>query len=116
MRARKWKCCNGGVDSKSWPIRGDGRILNRYAAGLFCIPVFAVILVGCGSSSRFQLPDAPPPRKPPPVAQQQGSVIVTPAYAALLPGQTLNFTAHVKGGGAMGWSVNNIAGGNSTVG
>jgi arylsulfate sulfotransferase len=41
---------------------------------------------------------------------------MTPQYAALSPGQTVKFTAHVSGAGGVAWLVNNIAGGSSTLG
>ena len=45
-----------------------------------------------------------------------GSVTVSPQNVGLASGQTQQFTATVVGGGAVAWSVNGVAGGNSTVG
>ncbi len=82
-----------------------------------CVGFFLIVLAGCGSGSNsYQLPEAAPPQQPPPVAQQSGSVTITPQYAALAPGQTTKFAAQVSGGGTVEWLVNNVAGGNASVG
>lgn len=78
--------------------------------------VLSVLLASCGSGPNYQLPEKPPPAQPPPVAQQSGSVTITPQYAALLPGASTKFVAQASGGGALQWMVNNIPGGNSSVG
>ena len=63
-------------------------------------------------------PSAPSanPLQAPPTPQQMGSVTLNPQNVAVSSGQTLQFIASVAGGGALTWSVNGIAGGNSTVG
>lgn len=80
------------------------------------IPVF--FLLGCGAASQVtgppQLPQEPPPQSPPPVPQQAGSVTIDPEYAAMSPGQKLKFSA--GGGGSIAWSVNQVPGGNASVG
>jgi hypothetical protein len=45
-----------------------------------------------------------------------GQVAVSPAIAAITPGQTRQFNATVSAGGAVSWTVDGIAGGNATVG
>jgi hypothetical protein len=50
------------------------------------------------------------------VTISNGAVTLTPKTAALASAQTLQFTASVPGGGAASWTVDGIAGGNSTVG
>jgi arylsulfate sulfotransferase len=77
-----------------------------------------VTAVGCGSSVMPAPPSAPSanPLQAPPTPQQMGSVTLNPQNVAVSSGQTLQFTASVAGGGALTWSVNGIAGGNSTVG
>ncbi|HEV2467545.1 MAG TPA: aryl-sulfate sulfotransferase [Candidatus Sulfotelmatobacter sp.] len=83
-----------------------------------CFGISALCLCSCGGGQnrQYPLPQAPPPPQPPPVAQQSGSVTLSPQYAALSAGQTAKFTANSPAGGSLQWSVNNIAGGNSTVG
>ena len=41
---------------------------------------------------------------------------ISPEYAALSPGQIIKFAASATGGGSIAWSVNNILGGNASVG
>ncbi len=81
------------------------------------IPI--VFLLGCGAASQVsgppQLPQEPPPQSPPPVPQQSGSVIIDPEYAALGTGQVTKFAATASGGSII-WSVNQIPGGNASVG
>ncbi len=76
----------------------------------------AVLLSGCGVTLGAGALSQEPPSNKPPVASQGGGVTMTPAYAALGPGQQVSFHATVAGGGALGWSVDGIADGNSTVG
>lgn len=79
--------------------------------------VLLLILAGCGGGhNSYQLPEAAPPSQPPPVAQQNGTVTISPQYAALSPGQTEKFSAQVAGGGALEWLVNQVPGGNASVG
>jgi arylsulfate sulfotransferase len=88
-----------------------------------CLPL--LLLAGCGvnvkgssGSSTSSPAPPPPPTQPPPVASQSGDVTISPQYAAVLPGGTVQFTASVNAGGAqtIQWLVNGVAGGNSTVG
>jgi len=44
------------------------------------------------------------------------SVVLTPSAATVLVGQTTQFTATVSNSGAVNWSVNGVADGNTTVG
>ena len=68
----------------------------------------SVSLSGTGVSSQ------PPPPPPPPTV----SVAVSPTQAALQVGKTQQFTSSVSGSSntAVTWSVNGVAGGNSTLG
>ena len=43
-------------------------------------------------------------------------IVVTPTGITVLVGQTAQFTATVSNGGAVNWSVNGVANGNTTVG
>ncbi len=78
----------------------------------------ALLLSGCGFWVQGPLPIVviPPPGGPPPTATQNGSITITPQYVALAPGQSVKFTATSSTGGAIAWFVNNIPGGNATVG
>ncbi len=80
-------------------------------------------LAGCSASIKSILPGPapvpaipPPPSNPAPVATQSGSVTITPQYVALAPGQSVQFTATVTGGGELAWFVNSTEGGNSSSG
>ena len=102
------------------------RSTKRYARapwiGLSCL---VLLVVGCAGGAPSSLtatskPPTPPnpssPGQPPPSPQQAGSVTISPQNAAAAPGQSVHFTAVVKGGGAVTWSVNGVAGGNATTG
>ena len=82
------------------------------------IPFF--FLMGCGAASQVaglpKLPQEPPPQSPPPVSQQSGSVTIDPEYTALRPRQVTKFAAVARNGGSIIWSVNQIPGGNPSVG
>lgn len=78
--------------------------------------LLVVLLASCGSGPNYHLPEKPPPAQPPPIAQQSGAVTIKPQYAAIAPGQSLSFGAQSSLGGTLQWMVNNIAGGNSSVG
>lgn len=87
--------------------------LSRFVLALMMVAMFA----SCGSTNHYQLPQAPPPQQPPPTPQQAGSVTIAPQYGALLPGESMPLTAQVGGkAGTVQWSVNNISGGNSSIG
>ncbi len=80
---------------------------------LLCLLMFS----GCGGSSgSTPVPTQPPPGTPPPVATQNGAVTVAPQYAALGQGASLKLQAAGGGSGGVEWFVNDIAGGNATVG
>jgi arylsulfate sulfotransferase len=81
-----------------------------------CLGMSLCLLAACGSANPFQLPQAPPPKQPPPVPQQNGAVRIAPQYAALAPGQTAKFAAQSPAAAALEWLVNNVRGGNSSVG
>ena len=91
---------------------------GRGFLGVLVVAVSAALmgLSGCGVSLGPGVATQKPPTSKPPVASQSGTVTMTPAYAALGPGQTVTFHATVAGAGALQWSVNGIAGGNATVG
>jgi arylsulfate sulfotransferase len=78
--------------------------------------MLAVLLASCGSGPNYSLPEKAPPAQPPPVAQPRGAVTITPQYAAIAPGQSATFVAQSSVAGALQWMVNNIVGGNSSVG
>ncbi|MGA8043882.1 MAG: aryl-sulfate sulfotransferase, partial [Terracidiphilus sp.] len=82
--------------------------------GLFSLLFFA----GCGFWVQGPLPIVviPPPGGQPPSATQNGTITITPQYIALAPGQSFQFTATSSTGGAIAWFVNNVPGGNTTVG
>ncbi len=94
----------------------EKKVRSQWIAAV--IPIF--FLLSCGAASQVagpqQLPQAPPPQSPPPVPQQTGSVTIDPAYAAVSPGQIAKFAASASGGGSIAWSVNQIPGGNASVG
>lgn len=104
---------------------GTSTIFSRPAIrGVVCLWLLSVLfLAGCGASLKDILPVAAPPVAPPPsgaapVATQSGSVTITPQYVALAPGQSVQFTATVSGGGGgqLAWFVNGTAGGSSASG
>lgn len=77
-----------------------------------------VLLAGCGFWVTGPLPIVviPPPGGPPPTSSQHGTITITPQYVALAPGQSFQFTATSSTGGTIAWFVNNVPGGNATVG
>lgn len=89
--------------------------MNKLSTFALCLglPMF---VAGCGGGVNYQLPQAPPPTGPPPLAQQSGSVAVSPQYAALSPGQSATFAAQGPAGASIEWMVNNVPGGNASVG
>jgi hypothetical protein len=72
---------------------------------------FLVVLTGCGGNSGSSSSGPP---------SQISSVSVSPGSVSLVPGQGQSFLAQVQGTGAFSssvtWSVNGVAGGNSTYG
>jgi uncharacterized protein (DUF1800 family) len=74
----------------------------------FLLTALAVITSSCGGGSRTSTPPPPP----------SVTVQVNPSSAQLLTGETQQFNATVSGttNTAVTWSVNGLAGGNSTVG
>lgn len=81
--------------------------------------LLTTFLAGCGylvTPLIPALPQKPPPSGPPPSSTQSGTVTISPRYAALGQGASLQFHGTVAGGTALQWLVNNIAGGNSSVG
>ncbi|HWY53044.1 MAG TPA: hypothetical protein VNZ03_01185 [Terriglobales bacterium] len=75
---------------------------------LACSVTLFVFMVGCSSNKSLATP--PPP--------QSVTVSVSSSVSSVLLGNTLQFTATVTGTSntAVTWSVNSVAGGNSTVG
>ena len=89
-------------------------------AVFFCF-LSAALLTGCNATFRSTglLPESPapnPPGSPPPGAGQSGSLTISPQYAALAPGQSLQFTVTGAGGAAVEWMANGVAGGSSAAG
>jgi hypothetical protein len=81
--------------------------------------LLALLVTGCGVSfgptpTPPQNPVTPPPGGPPPTGGSSGSITLSPQYVALSPGQTTHFTT--TGGSPLTWLVNNVAGGNASVG
>jgi hypothetical protein len=89
-------------------------ILSRRSKSWLIISTLSgASLCGCGGGS-----GSPPP--PPPPVSTITSVTVSPGSASLVVKATQQFTATVQGTGnfstAVGWYVNGVQGGNSTVG
>jgi len=89
-----------------------------------CIPAIALaflFLAGCGVTpgpgATTDQSHNPPPQ-PPPVATQAGSVTISPQYAAVLPGKTIQFHASVNASGSqpIQWLVNGAVGGTAATG
>jgi len=76
----------------------------------YLILAFTILETACGGGSGTTTPPPPP--------QAQVAVSVSPSTAQLLTGETQQFTATVTGSAntSVAWSVNAVAGGNSTVG
>ncbi|HLY53729.1 MAG TPA: aryl-sulfate sulfotransferase [Steroidobacteraceae bacterium] len=96
-----------------WEVRSgsDARFPARILAGLLGL---MAATAGCGGGASHT--PASPPLTPPPVPQQRGSVTVSPQQVALGSAQAQHFTATVTGAGTLVWSVNGIAGGDSSLG
>jgi arylsulfate sulfotransferase len=75
---------------------------------LACLTI-SVFVSGCGSSSAQSSVPTPP-------SPAQVEVLVTPIGAAVTPGNSTQFNATITGDTSVTWSVNGVAGGNSTVG
>ena len=101
---------------------GIRRVCSRggLAAGAACVCLAAALLTGC--SAKIINPDphgtpAPnPPPSPPPGTGQAGSLTITPQYAALAPGQSLQFAVQGANGAQTEWLVNGVAGGSASTG
>jgi arylsulfate sulfotransferase len=85
--------------------------------------VFTSLTLMAGCNAKFQPtgvqlqdPIPNPPTSGPPTASQSGSVTISPKYVVVAPGQTVQFTATVTGGGQTEWFVNETPGGSATVG
>jgi hypothetical protein len=96
----------------------SGRSSNPGSRALHSLAGFCTILVlgicGCGGSG------SQPPPPPPPPQPMISSVSVAPANAIILVKATQQFAANVQGSGnfnpTVNWYVNDVQGGNSTVG
>ncbi len=75
-----------------------------------------IFLEGCGFWVNPAGPQDPPPKGPPPGSGQTGAITISPQYAALAPGQKIQFTAGNTGGAATEWMVNGAVGGSSITG
>jgi len=87
----------------------------------FVVFVSLGLLAGCNgrlqpTGVQLQNPIPDPPTSGPPTAGQSGAVTISPQYVALAPGQTVQFTATVTGGGQTEWLVNETQGGNASLG
>ncbi|MGC2162036.1 MAG: aryl-sulfate sulfotransferase, partial [Silvibacterium sp.] len=92
---------------------------SRAGRAIFTLCLPLVLLAGCGVTpgpGADQSHD--PPAQPPPVATQSGTVTISPQYAAVLPGGTIQFTANVNASGSqpVQWLVNGVAGGSASTG
>lgn len=82
----------------------------------------ALFLAGCGGATfrpTEPLPQGPipgPPSDPPPTASQSGALTISPQYAALAPGQSLQFTVTGAGSAPVEWLVNGVQSGNPAAG
>jgi hypothetical protein len=85
-------------------------------AALLSLPI-AFLASGCGVTQGTVPPPTPSsPTQPAPVAADNGSVTISPQYAAVAPGQKIQFSASSSTGGAIQWLVNGVAGGSSAYG
>ena len=89
------------------------------AALLLCMA--AALLAGCNATivdpgQTHPQPVPNPPPGPPPVTGHGGSLTITPPYAALAPGQSLQFTVHGAGSAQTEWLVNGVTGGSASTG
>ncbi len=80
-----------------------------------------MFLAGCHGVLRpfgqnTQTPVSAPPSGPPPAAGQSGSLVISPQYAALGLGQTMQFAQSGAGGAPVEWLVNGVVGGSSATG
>lgn len=99
---------------------------RRYRTLYWAAALLSLLLMvsGCGvtpgpgssSANPQQPPVQAPPAQPPPGPVQSGSVLISPQYAALAPGKTLQYRATVNGGGAVAWLVNGVQGGSAATG
>jgi arylsulfate sulfotransferase len=97
-----------------------GRAMAARRAAILCLGLTA-LLAGCNAKFRVgepqpQQPVPQPPGSPPPGAGQGGSLTISPVYAALGPGQSLQFTVTGADGAAVEWMANQVAGGNAVAG
>lgn len=69
--------------------------------------LFLVVIVGCADVHLTGNPASPPPAPPapPPTPVANGTVTISPTVAAVLPGQSFQFTATSSNGGTIQWSV-----------
>ncbi len=101
-------------------IRRSRRGKAARGAAFFCF-LSVALLTGCNATLRSAglLPESPapnPPGSPPPGAGQGGALTISPQYAALAPGQSLQFTVTGADGAAVEWMANGVAGGNAVAG
>lgn len=117
--------CGGEIVARApaavrWAEEGFSVLMKCSRSGSVALAVVvsagAMLVAGCGVTLGPGAVTQKPPTSKPPVASQSGTVTMTPAYAALGPGQTVTFRATVAGAGTLQWSVDGIAGGNATVG
>lgn len=77
----------------------------------------ALLLAGCGVTEGTVPPPTPSnPTQPPPVASGAGSITISPEYAAVAPGQQVQFSASSSSAGAIEWLVNGVQGGSAATG
>ena len=91
--------------SRCFSVRRWRLLAWRFAAiaGLLCV----LLVSGCANVHLTGNPETPPPPPPapPPIPVANGTVTITPTVAAVLPGQSFQFSATSSNGGAIQWSA-----------
>lgn len=94
----------------STPKERNASFVRRNSFHLFVLLVCLIsagALVGCANVHLTGNPETPPPAPPgpPPTPVANGTVTITPTVAAVLPGQSFQFSATSSNGGAIQWSA-----------
>jgi hypothetical protein len=106
------QCCADAQLPSVGPVHCSSSKPGFYS--LFVVVLFVLVGVGCGGGgtlASMQTPSAP-------ANPGSVSVVVSPPYVALEPGQTRSFTAIVQGSSnsSVSWSVNDTGGSTGTLG